>query len=575
MEKLSFRETFHIIRRAFGFLGDQRGRYLAGWVLAAGDIAMAFAVPFVLERLVSFVTGERSEEVLGEILLLLAVFTACAPLICAGEYLRRTSTYSGVVNLQKQLFAQIGKMPGEAFFRYREGDYLGRLNTDASRVVGIFSSYSITGFAKFLFYITAGTGMLWSIHWKLAAAAFVLCALSVWCSVLLNPKIRGRESEARRQSDGSVTHLLETLSGIQVVKVFGLQNILLERYQKTCKEIYRQRVSYGFWIGCGYALLELLKGVIQISCFSLVLLLVMEREVELSAIVLAASLAEIIAKAAQESNSFIQYIQPGLVSGRRVFELLDYGTGDEKKINEQQRAQDIPAEREEEAAAVDQEIPELELVGVCYAYPGGEFGLTGVNLRVGRGERIAIIGESGSGKSTLCRLFLGMLSPQAGKIYYRGKPVSETEGVCIRDHVSYVPQDYALFDGSVMENIRLGRKEASDRDVYAAAKRAQIHDEILNMENGYGTNVGETGGQLSGGQRQRIAIARAFLKNGSVFLFDEMSSALDPEAVERLHQVIFQSGGNETVILITHQREAAALADRVYRMERGVLTEDR
>ena len=102
-----------------------------------------------------------------------------------------------------------------------------------------------------------------------------------------------------------------------------------------------------------------------------------------------------------------------------------------------------------------------------------------------------------------------------------------------------------------------------------------IHDEILNMENGYGTNVGETGGQLSGGQRQRIAIARAFLKNGSVFLFDEMSSALDPEAVERLHQVIFQSGGNETVILITHQREAAALADRVYRMERGVLTEDR
>ena len=110
--------------------------------------------------------------------------------------------------------------------------------------------------------------------------------------------------------------------------------------------------------------------------------------------------------------------------------------------------------------------------------------------------------------------------------------------------------------------------------MYAAAGRAQIHDEILKMEDGYKTNVGEGGGKLSGGQKQRIAIARAFLKNGSIFLFDEMSSALDPGAAARLQEVLFHSGRNETMIFITHSEEMTAFADRVYRMDRGVLREE-
>lgn len=568
MEKLTFREAFSLMSRAFGFLGDQKGRYLAGWFLSVGDIAMVFAVPFVLERLVCYVTGERTEAMTGEVLLLLLVFLGCAPLVCIGGYLRRTSAYYGAVNLQKQLFAQIERMPGDVFFRFREGDYLGRLNTDAARAVSMFSSYAVTGLAKFFFYITAGTILLWRIHWKLAVVASVLCAASVFCSILLNPRIRSRESEARKQSDGSVTHLLEVLSGIQVVKVFGLQNILQGRYRKTCEEICRQRVSYGFWIGCGYSLLELFKGMIQVICFLLVLLLVMDGEAELSEIVLAASLSEITAKAAQESNAFIQYIQPGLVSGRRVFELLDCGT--------KETGQEMPesAFGNAEGTSVEEEIPELELSGVCYTYPGGESGLSNVDLRVKRGEHIAVIGESGSGKTTLCRLLLGMQKPDAGEIRYQGKPVWNTDAGCLREHISYVPQDCALFDGSVMENIRMGKQEASDDEVYAAAGRAQIHDEILKMEDGYETNVGEGGGKLSGGQKQRIAIARAFLKNGSIFLFDEMSSALDPGAAARLQEVLFQSGRNETMIFITHSEEMTAFADRVYRMDRGVLREE-
>jgi ATP-binding cassette subfamily B protein len=262
-------------------------------------------------------------------------------------------------------------------------------------------------------------------------------------------------------------------------------------------------------------------------------------------------------------GGFINYLQQCLAGASRVLELLD-------RPSEPLR---YPALSTQAVSPVT-ESSMVALKDIAFSYEDEEEAiLHGISLSAAQGQRIALVGPSGGGKSTVIKLLMGFYATQAGDIVVGNQPISKYTLTELRQMMAYVPQDAYLFDGTIEENIRYGKPEASKDDVVAAAKAANAHDFIIEQANGYATPVGERGAKLSGGQRQRIAIARALLKDAPILLLDEATSALDSESEQLVQAALDVLMQGRTTLAIAHRLSTIENADRIYVIEKGQVVE--
>ena len=216
----------------------------------------------------------------------------------------------------------------------------------------------------------------------------------------------------------------------------------------------------------------------------------------------------------------------------------------------------------------------VQLQGVTFAYPGGERLFDNLSLRIEPGQRVGLVGQSGGGKSTLFALLQRLYDVERGGIFVDGQDIRRVTQESLRAAIAVVPQDVSLFHRSVMENIRYGRPDALDAEVYNAARAARCLDFIEAMPNGMATLVGDRGLKLSGGQRQRIAIARALLKDSPLLLLDEATSALDSESEEAVRQALGDLMRGRTVIAIAHRLSTVSSFDRIVVLQGGRIVQD-
>ena len=229
-----------------------------------------------------------------------------------------------------------------------------------------------------------------------------------------------------------------------------------------------------------------------------------------------------------------------------------------------------PVERPAPSATRDGALGEIAFEGVTVAYPGRpEAALAGVDLVLAAGQRTAVVGASGAGKSTLAGLLLRFLEPSAGRITVGGLDLATMDAAAWRSRIAYVPQAPHLFHGTVAENIRLARPDATDEQVIRAAREADAAGFIDDLPDGYATAIGEDGVRLSGGQRQRIAIARAFLRDADLVVLDEPTAHLDPDAEAAVAAAIDRLAMGRTVVVITHRDSLVAGADAVIELDAG------
>ncbi len=220
--------------------------------------------------------------------------------------------------------------------------------------------------------------------------------------------------------------------------------------------------------------------------------------------------------------------------------------------------------------------PSIVFEDVHFSYDSTRPIFKGLSLAIKPGEKIGLVGLSGAGKSTLVSLLLKYFHPQNGRIVIDNHDTSFYSADTVRDHISVIPQDIMLFHRSILDNIRYGRGEATEKEVIAAAKHANIHDFIMTLPEGYGTIVGERGVKLSGGQRQRIAIARAILKNAPILVLDEATSSLDTETEQLIQKSLnnLLEDSNITVLAIAHRLSTLKHMDRIIVLEQGVIREE-
>ncbi|HEX3030297.1 MAG TPA: ATP-binding cassette domain-containing protein [Clostridia bacterium] len=251
----------------------------------------------------------------------------------------------------------------------------------------------------------------------------------------------------------------------------------------------------------------------------------------------------------------IALMQGSLAGGARVLELLE-----EKP------------EPESYSVCGENSDQMLELKDVSFAYDDLPV-VNGLSISLEKGKRAALVGGSGGGKSTVIKLLLGFYPVNSGVITINGKSLGEYSLGELRSMIAYVPQDAYLFDGTIEENIRLGKADATDEEVKQAAELAFAHEFIEEMPDGYKTVVGERGTRISGGQRQRIAIARALLKDAPILLLDEATSALDSQSEQKVQDAINRLMEGRTVLAIAHRLSTIEYSDVIYVIEDGKVTE--
>ena len=212
--------------------------------------------------------------------------------------------------------------------------------------------------------------------------------------------------------------------------------------------------------------------------------------------------------------------------------------------------------------------------GVCFSYPDGERVLQDFTLHIPSGQKVGLVGRSGAGKSTILALLQRLYDPDSGEVLIDEQDISQVTQQSLRQSIAVVHQDISLFHRSVLENLRYGRPDATDEDVYRAAEAARCTEFIARLPKGFDTIIGERGLKLSGGERQRLAIARAFLRNAPIILLDEATSALDTESEQLIQEALVRLVKGRTVIAIAHRLSTLDSFDRILVLERGRIVED-
>jgi len=395
-------------------------------------------------------------------------------------------------------------------------------------------------------------------NYQLTLLSLLIGPVAFLCVRIILKKIKNLTSKEIASLGEIIKVIQETTIGVRVIKTFALESKMAGRMNKAISDVQKRANAIAKLQAASTPVMETLAGIAIAVVIAFSGVQVIEyggTPGELMSFIAALLLAYEPAK--RLANSRIK-LEMNMVGVRMMFEMLDQ-----------------PLSLIEESKARDLEIKKGEIVfhNVSFAYPDNKPVLHDINLNIPAGKMTALVGPSGAGKSTMINLMMRLYDPTFGHIDIDGQDIKMATFKSLRHVISYVGQDTFLFSGSVMYNIGLGLDGASEEQIIEAAKNANAHDFIMELENGYDTDIGENGTKLSGGQRQRLAIARAMLRGSEILILDEATSALDSESEAAIQEALARLTKNRTTIVIAHRLSTIASADQIVVMQAGRIVE--
>ncbi|WP_425447400.1 ABC transporter ATP-binding protein [Dethiothermospora halolimnae] len=460
-------------------------------------------------------------------------------------------------NIRTRVFSKVQSLPINYFKKRHSGDLISRLTNDILEIEKAYSNY----FANFFATIVAGVGTLiyiFILEWRLGILTVAGGGLTLLVNIYYAKILKVISVEVQEKLSKLNERLTDLLEGMPIIKSFNIANIILNKYNEKNKEVYKASYNRANKM----AVISGINSIIGIFSFGAVTALgsylAIKGYMAVGVIVAVVQLQNGVRALTRTLGTFISEIQGSLAAGDRVFEVLD----------EEEEPDSYEIEKKYKIAKQG----EVEFNNVTFSYDE-ETVLDKLTFSVPKGKVYALAGPSGGGKSTIFKLLLNFYPPSEGNISIKGKSIGEQKIKDIRKGISYVPQDAYLFAGTIIDNIRQGNQDATFDEVKMAAKKANAHDFIENMENGYDTFVGEKGAKLSGGQKQRIAIARAILKDAPILLLDEATSALDTESEKLVQQALNKLMVGTTTLVIAHRLSTIEDADEILVLKDGSIAE--
>ncbi|MGN1001204.1 MAG: ABC transporter ATP-binding protein [Oscillospiraceae bacterium] len=390
--------------------------------------------------------------------------------------------------------------------------------------------------------------MMFTIQWKLALVLLVLLPVCFGFTMRQRVSMRDSSIEVKKKTAEINAAIESSISGIRVAKAFANEETEGGKFDRANDLFKTAKVGYYKAMGRFQSGMEFTTGVMPVVVILVGGLLIMRGEldyVELVTFTLYVStFVSPVRKLAMSMETFMQ----GTAAFSRFLEVM----------RTDPEIEDAP-----DAVELGKVRGDIRYENVSFHYDDGTQVLNNVDLHIQAGESFALVGPSGGGKTTMCHLLPRFYDVSEGRITIDGHDVRSVTQESLRRNIGIIQQDVFMFAGTVRENIRYGRPDATDEEVVEAAVRAEIHKEIMEMPDGYDTYIGERGVMLSGGQKQRISIARVFLKNPPVLILDEATSALDSVTEQRIQKSLEELSRGRTSIIIAHRLSTIRNADRI------------
>jgi len=547
------------IRRLFSLAAQERKTLAVGLVALAVSSGSSLLAPYLVRQMIDGLTQGGGRAVVDRMALtLLAVFATSGLFTATRAYTFNVAGERVVSRLRGELYAAIMRQEVAFFDERRTGELTSRLASDTT----VLQNAVTTNISMLLRFGSMGIGALAILVWTSWQLTLVMLAIipvvaigMIFYGRMLRALSRKVQDAAARASEVAE----ETLAGIRTVRAFAAERTETARYGGAVQEAFevakkRARLGATFQGVAGFAAYAAIAAVLWVGG-----LLTVRGEMTFGALTSFLLYTMTLAFSIGFLSGVYEDLMRAVGASERVFQLLD---------------------RKPEVSSGTERLPEvrglLELSRLHFAYPSRPEVkvLDGIDLTLRPGEVVALVGPSGGGKSTVASLLSRFYDPLSGSVQLDGHDYRTLDAEWLRTQVGVVSQEPVLFATSVIENIRYGRRDASQAEVEAAARAAHIHDFIVSLPDGYDTLVGERGVRLSGGQKQRVAIARALLKDPRLLVLDEATSALDAESEHLVQDALKHLMKGRTTLVIAHRLSTVREADRVVVIDRGQIVQE-
>ena len=450
-------------------------------------------------------------------------------------------------DMRRDIFTHMQDLSCSFYDKNRTGVLMSRITSDLFEVTEL-SHHGPENIVICTLTILGALIVLFTLQWQLALALAVLLPVCLWFTLSQRLRMKRANVEVKRKTADIYSAIESSISGIRTAKAFANEHVEHDKFEEANALFRGAKVEYYKSMGLFMSGMEFTTGIMQVVVITVGGLLIMQGKMDFVNLITFSLYVSTFVTPVRKLAQFSEQYMQGAAGFERFLEIMRT----EPEIRDKPGAGTMPPVE-----------GRIEYRDVSFAYSNGIPVLSHINLTVEPGQCLAVVGPSGGGKTTLCQLLPRLYDVTGGAVLVDGHDVRDVTQASLRRSIGMLQQDVFMFAGTVRENIRYGRGDATDEEIVAAAIRAEIHDEIMAMPNGYDTYIGERGVMLSGGQKQRISIARIFLKNPRILILDEATSALDTVTEQRIQSSLDALCEGRTSIIIAHRLSTIRHADRI------------
>lgn len=460
-------------------------------------------------------------------------------------------------DMRRDIFEHIEKQSFSFFDKNRTGQLMSRTTTDLFEISEL-AHHGPEDLLISLLTLFGAFFVMFSIRWQLAVIVFVTLPLLIFAVYSSRKSLMGSSSLVKGKTAEINSAVESSISGARTTKIFTNEDYEFSKFEKSNQNFFDAKRLYYKAMAGMHSKMEFVTHILSVIILAVGGFYIMKGKMTLGDLVAANMFVAAFLQPIRRLANFVEQFSTGMAGFMRFSEMM--------QIHEE-----MPEKTD--AVELSEKIESVDFENVSFDYSENFPVLKNISLEVKKGQTVAFVGPSGGGKTTLCNLLARFYEVKDGSIKINGIDIRDYKLKSLRSQIGFVQQDVFMFAGTIRENIAYGRPDATEAEIIEAAKEAEIYDDIMNMQNGFDSVIGERGIKLSGGQKQRISIARVFLKNPPFLVLDEATSALDSITEQKIQSAFDRLCSGRTAFVIAHRLSTIKNADKIAVLENHKIVE--